>query len=98
MKDAHAVSTKENRLSVSPPCVLCLSICLLKLAQVEQKLLYHCLPELESSQSWNGIDTLDQNSANLVGLLVDYLRETYAETTQNLKSHLKKGEITYDLL
>ncbi|KAG0645018.1 26S proteasome regulatory subunit [Hyphodiscus hymeniophilus] len=80
LKDAHAVNTKENKLSV------------------EQKLLYHYLPELESSQSWHGINTLDQNSAKLVGLLVDYLRETYADTTENLTSIIENGEITYNLL
>ncbi|OAF59670.1 hypothetical protein VC83_03769 [Pseudogymnoascus destructans] len=76
LKDAHAVSTKENNLSV------------------EQNLLYHYIPELETCRNWNGIDFQDQASATHVSLLLNYLKEKYPE----LKSLLKTGEITYDML
>ncbi|KAL5352249.1 hypothetical protein ACLOAV_002196 [Pseudogymnoascus australis] len=61
LKDAHAVSTKENNLSV------------------EQDLLYHYIPELETCQNWNGIDVQDQTSATHVkkelGLVAVFLRK-----------------------
>ena len=75
-----------------------MQIRLLTRAQVEQNLLYHYIPELETCRNWNGIDVQDQNSATHVSLLLNYLKEKYADTTQNLKSLLKTGEITYDML
>lgn len=40
----------------------------------------------------------DHDSANHVGLLVDYIEEAYADTAKSLRSLLGSGEITYDLL
>lgn len=50
------------------------------------------------SRSWHGTDPLDHEGAKHVGVLVNYLRETYADTAQNLKALLQNGEITYGLL
>jgi hypothetical protein len=60
--------------------------------------LYHYLYQLESSRSWNNIEGGDHDGAKQVGLLVDYLKETYADTTKSLESLLRSSEITYDLL
>ena len=60
--------------------------------------MYHYLPQLESSRNWNDIQAPDDDGANHVGLLVDYIKEAYADTTKSLKSLLGSGEITYDLL
>ena len=66
--------------------------------QIERQLLFHYLPELESCQIRNGIDPIDQLSAEHIKLLVDYLKQTYGDTTRHLESLLQGGEITYDLL
>ncbi|KAG4428231.1 hypothetical protein IFR05_016287 [Cadophora sp. M221] len=65
---------------------------------VEQKLLFHYLPELESCQIWNEIAPLDQLGSEHIRLLVDYLKQIYETTTRHLESLLQSGEITYDLL
>ncbi|KAE8440392.1 hypothetical protein EG329_008168 [Mollisiaceae sp. DMI_Dod_QoI] len=65
---------------------------------VEQNLLYTTLPELELCQSWNEIAPLDQEAILHLGLLVDYLKSAYADTTQSMLSLLPTDYITYDLL
>ncbi|PMD60205.1 P-loop containing nucleoside triphosphate hydrolase protein [Hyaloscypha bicolor E] len=65
---------------------------------VEQNLLYTTLPELELCKSRNEIAPLDQEGTLHLGLLVDYLRSAYADTTQSIQSLLPTGDITYDLL
>ena len=60
--------------------------------------MYHYLPQLESSRSWNSVDSPDSDGVKYVSLMVGYLKETYADTTKSLELLLKSGEITYDLL
>ncbi|KAH6692795.1 hypothetical protein BKA61DRAFT_499673 [Leptodontidium sp. MPI-SDFR-AT-0119] len=86
LKDVQVISLKDGKLSV------------LNRDQVEQKLLFHYLPELESCQIWNEIAPLDQLGSEHIRLLVDYLKQTYETTTRHLESLLQSGEITYDLL
>ncbi|KKZ66022.1 hypothetical protein EMCG_08221 [[Emmonsia] crescens] len=65
--------------------------------QIERNFLYTFLPDLEEY-----ITTKGRNHEGLcskhVDLLIKYIKDTYAFTTQILSSLLKKGEITYDLL
>jgi hypothetical protein len=49
-------------------------------------------------QGWNEISPLDQEGTSHLGLLVDYLRSVYADTTQSMLSLRPTGNITYDLL
>jgi len=49
-------------------------------------------------QSWNEIGPLDQEGTSHLGLLIDYLKSAYADTTQSMLSLLPTGYITYDLL
>jgi hypothetical protein len=46
----------------------------------------------------NSIDPLGQPGAEHLGLLVDYIKETYAGTTQRVHRLLQNGDTTYDLL
>jgi len=93
-----SVLSTQRRASSRLVYLCAAPIQLIRYAQVEQNLLCHYLHELESFQSQNGTHILDENSAKLLGLLVEYLRGIYADTTQNLKSLLKNSEITYDIL
>ncbi|KUJ06192.1 uncharacterized protein LY89DRAFT_712694 [Mollisia scopiformis] len=65
---------------------------------IEQNLLYTTLPKLELCQSWNEIAPLDQERTSHLGLLIDYLKSAYTDTTQSMLSLLLTGYITYDLL
>ncbi|KAF2174657.1 P-loop containing nucleoside triphosphate hydrolase protein [Zopfia rhizophila CBS 207.26] len=64
---------------------------------IDQNVLYHFLPNLESYQS-HGDDGKDARKLKHLGLLIDYMNATYKSTTERLLSLLKRGEITYDLL
>ncbi|OJD26245.1 hypothetical protein ACJ73_02381 [Blastomyces percursus] len=65
--------------------------------QIERNFLYNFLPDLEKYITEKGWDHADPCSKH-VDLLIRYIKETYASTTQSLSPLLKKGEITYDLL
>ncbi|CAG8981848.1 hypothetical protein HYALB_00014000 [Hymenoscyphus albidus] len=65
---------------------------------VERNILYNFLPEIESCRNWNEIDPLDQTSHEHIQLLIDYIKSSYADTTQRLNVLLGSKEITYDLL
>jgi hypothetical protein len=64
--------------------------------QVEQSLLYHYLPELESRRSREQADAA--TTTEHLNLLIDCVKTTYMLTSQNLLPLLARGEITYDLL
>jgi hypothetical protein len=52
---------------------------------------------MESYQS-HGNDGKDAGNLKHLGLLIDYINDTYKSTTERLLSLLKRGEITYNLL
>ncbi|ODH45036.1 hypothetical protein ACO22_00428 [Paracoccidioides brasiliensis] len=62
-------------------------------SSIERNFLYNFLPDLEKKGKNHG----DPRSKH-VDLLIGYIKETYASTTQSLLPLLKRGEITYDLL
>ncbi|KAF2193617.1 P-loop containing nucleoside triphosphate hydrolase protein [Zopfia rhizophila CBS 207.26] len=64
---------------------------------IDQNVLYHFLPNMESYQS-HGDDGKDARNLKHLGLLIDYINATYKSTTERLLSLVKRGEITYDLL
>lgn len=64
---------------------------------IEQNVLYHFLPNLQSYQSHEN-DGNDATSLKHLDLLINYLNATYKSTTERLLSLLKRGEITYSLL
>ncbi|EDN03641.1 predicted protein [Histoplasma mississippiense (nom. inval.)] len=64
---------------------------------IERNFLYNFIPDLEKYIIKKGWDHADPRSKH-VDLLIGYIKETYASTTQSLSPLLKKGEITYDLL
>jgi hypothetical protein len=96
LKDVKGISLNESKLSVS--YVHAAYEVTTHSSKVEQNLLYTALPELELCQSWNDISPPDQEGTSHLGLLVDYLRSAYADTTQSMLSLLPTGDITYDLL
>jgi hypothetical protein len=61
-------------------------------------MLYHYLPELESYRSELDYDSLDSTCTKHLNLLIDYIKKTYASTTETLVSLLQSKEITYNLL
>jgi len=66
--------------------------------KLDRNFLYTMLDKLESCQAWNAIAPLDLQEIEHLGLLVDYLKSAYADTTHNLLSLLSDNHITYDLL
>ncbi|PGH17055.1 hypothetical protein AJ79_01439 [Helicocarpus griseus UAMH5409] len=64
---------------------------------IECNFLYNFLPDLEKYTIKKGRNHRDPCSKH-VDLLIKYIKETYASTTQSLLPLLKRGEITYDLL
>ncbi|EDN03897.1 predicted protein [Histoplasma mississippiense (nom. inval.)] len=65
--------------------------------QIERNFLYNFLADLETYITKKGRDHEDPRSKH-VDLLIRYIKDTYASTTQSLSPLLKRGEITYDLL
>lgn len=67
-------------------------------AQVEQNLLYHFLPDLESYQTHMRGDSKDTLCLKHLDLLIEYIKTTYKLISERLLSLLERKEITYDLL
>ena len=66
---------------------------------MERNLLYNYLDELQLYQNnANTHHIPDTTPLRHLGLLIDYIKITYESTAQCLRSLLKDGEITYDLL
>lgn len=71
---------------------------LLTLVKIDRNFLYTALDILESCQSWNAIAPLELPEIEHLGLLVDYLKSAYVNTTHRLLQLISKNLITYDLL
>ncbi|KFZ15463.1 hypothetical protein V501_02714 [Pseudogymnoascus sp. VKM F-4519 (FW-2642)] len=91
------ISINEESLSVSMPSPTS-TIDFLTFQKVERNVLFHYLPDLESSHKWNGVDPQDSDIRKHIALLIDHIKLSYMETNARLDSLLKNGEITYDLL
>ncbi|KFY96264.1 hypothetical protein V500_02531, partial [Pseudogymnoascus sp. VKM F-4518 (FW-2643)] len=97
LAQAPEISVNEESLSVSMPSPTS-TIDFLTFQKVERNILFHYLPDLESSHKWNGVDPQDSDIREHIALLINHIKLSYMETKARLDSLLKNGEITYDLL
>ncbi|KAL5349005.1 hypothetical protein ACLOAV_006431 [Pseudogymnoascus australis] len=97
LAQAPEISINEESLSVSIPFPTS-TVDFLILQKVERNILFHYLPDLESSYKWNGVDSQDSDIRKHIALLIDHIKLSYKETKVRLASLLKNVEVTYDLL
>jgi hypothetical protein len=98
LEDVRGVSLAEDMPSVWLTTAYRFNFRSLFRLKVEQNLLFHFLPDLESYRTSMKDDSEDISYLKHLDLLIEYMQAAYELTSERLQSLLKRNEITYDLL